>query len=210
MDDPSDRGTSERDRSQRGTSRRTASSRGRASGGRGPGHGAGPPFWVTLIPGAFNLIFGLIVLLEPHSSLVAVAIVIGIYLLIVSAVVIVAAVNRPGNDWGLVAVGVIGVLAALFVIFRPGSALHGVRIVLGIYLLIAGGANALSAWREDSMRRTLGGAAELIAGLVLLFWPGIGLTAFALIVGVYLIVRGGLELYLAITVRDERARAARL
>jgi uncharacterized membrane protein HdeD (DUF308 family) len=152
-----------------------------------------------LIVGGLNLIAALVVLIAPHTSLLLVALILGIYL-VIAGVLVVASAAEPGpGRWLLVALGVLAIIAGIFVIVRPGSAVHGVRIVFGIYLVISGITHLLAATRDDSDRvvEFLRGALGLIAGLVFLFAPKLGLTALALFLGVYLLVQAAVDVTIA-------------
>jgi uncharacterized membrane protein HdeD (DUF308 family) len=170
-------------------------------------------WWPPLIAAGLNLIAALVVLIAPDTSLLAVALILGIYLLIAGVLVIASAATPGPGRWLVVALGVLAVLAGIFVIVRPGSAVHGVRIVFGIYLVISGIAHLVAMTHEDSDRfvEFLRGALGLIAGLVFLFAPKLGLTALALFVGVYLLVQAAVDVTIAWFLhREESLRDARL
>jgi uncharacterized membrane protein HdeD (DUF308 family) len=162
-------------------------------------------WWVPLLVGVVNLIAALVVLIEPHNSLVAIAVVLGIYLLLAGVALIVAGFARPdpNRGWLAFALGALAVIAGIFVIARPGSAVHGVRIVFGIYLVLAGVAHlGLAVFAAGNrMGEVLRGALDLIGGLVFLFAPKLGLAALALFVGIYLILRGAVEIAVAVELR---------
>ena len=180
-----------------------------------PGHAAprGPAstedllraWWVPLLVGVVNLIAALVVLIEPHNSLVAIAVVLGIYLLLAGIALIVAGFARPdpSQGWLAFALGALAVIAGIFVIVRPGSAVHGVRIVFGIYLVLAGVAHlGLAVFAVGNRTgEVLRGALDLVGGLVFLFAPKLGLAALALFVGIYLILRGAVEIAVAVELR---------
>ena len=162
-------------------------------------------WWVPLLVGVVNLIAALVVLIEPHNSLVAIAVVLGIYLLLAGIALIVAGFARPnpGQGWFAFALGALAVVAGIFVILRPGSAVHGVRIVFGIYLVLAGAAQlGLAVFTVGNrMGEALRGALDLVGGLVFLFAPKLGLAALALFVGIYLLLRGAVEIAVAVELR---------
>jgi uncharacterized membrane protein HdeD (DUF308 family) len=181
-----------------------------------PGHAApeGPAsaetllraWWVPLLVGVVNLIAALVVLIEPHNSLKAIAVVLGIYLLLAGIMLGVTGLARAEatRGWWAFALGALAVIAGIFVILRPGSAVHGVRIVFGIYLLLAGGAHlGIAAFAVGNRAgEVLRGALDLIGGLVFLFAPKLGLAALALFVGIYLLIRGAVEIALAVELRS--------
>jgi uncharacterized membrane protein HdeD (DUF308 family) len=163
-------------------------------------------WWVTAVAGVLNLIAALIVLVAPHSSLVAIALVLGIYLLLVGLMVSGAGLSVAPRRWPVVALGALAIVAGIFVILRPGSAVHGVRIVFAIYLLVAAIAHlGLSSVRSpDRGYDFLRGVLELAGGIIFLAAPSIGLAALALIVGLYLVLRGVVELVVAFALREAR------
>jgi uncharacterized membrane protein HdeD (DUF308 family) len=180
-----------------------------------PGHAApqGPAsaedllraWWVPLLVGVVNIIAALVVLIEPHNSLVAITVVLGIYLILAGLALIVAGFARPdpNQGWLAFALGALAVIAGIFVMVHPGSAVHGVRIIFGIYLLLAGAAHiGLSLFAAGNrLGEVLRGALDVVGGLVFLFAPKLGLAALALFVGIYLILRGAVEIAVAVELR---------
>ncbi len=162
-------------------------------------------WWVPLLVGVVNVIAALVVLIEPHNSLVAIAVVLGIYLLLAGIALIVAGFARPdpSQGWLAFALGALAIVAGIFVIVRPGSAVHGVRIVFGIYLVLAGALHlGLAVFAAgDRLGEGLRGALDLVGGLVFLFAPKLGLAALALFVGIYLLLRGAVEIAVAVELR---------
>ncbi|MFZ0041557.1 MAG: DUF308 domain-containing protein [Solirubrobacteraceae bacterium] len=165
-------------------------------------------WWVPLLSGVLTVIAGLVVLIEPHNSLLAIALVIGIYLVIAGIFLVAGGFARVDNRGIAIAFGLLAVIAGIFVIARPGSAVHGVRIVFGIFLVISGIAHLALAASIHGDRRTeiVRGLLELVAGIVFLAAPKLGLAAVALFFGVYLLLRGILELMLAFALRGAKKR----
>ena len=163
-------------------------------------------WWVPLMTGVINVIFGLIVLIEPHNSLLAIALVLGIYLVIAGVFALAGGIAAPSHRGLLIAFAILAIVAGIFVIARPGSAVHGVRIVFGIYLLASGLAHLWVAAMVSDDRRSnvIRGVLEVIGGLVFLFAPKLGLAAVALFIGIYLLIRGALEITVAMALRQAR------
>lgn len=163
-------------------------------------------WWVPLVTGVINVIAGLVVLIEPHNSLLAIALVLGIYLVIAGVFALATGIAGSSHREAVIAFAVLAIVAGIFVIARPGSAVHGVRIVFGIYLLATGLAHLwVAAMSSDERRRNLiRGALEVIGGLVFLFAPKLGLAAVALLLGIYLLIRGALEITVAMALRGAR------
>jgi uncharacterized membrane protein HdeD (DUF308 family) len=106
----------------------------------------------------------------------------------------------------LIVFAILAIVAGAFVIARPGSAVHGVRIVFGIYLLISGLAHLGLGMTMSGSRRAeiVRGVLEVIAGIVFLAAPKLGLAAVALFLGIYLLIRGALEITVAFGLREAK------
>jgi uncharacterized membrane protein HdeD (DUF308 family) len=163
-------------------------------------------WWVPLLLGVLNIVAALVVLIEPHGSLTAITVVLGIYLVLAGIALAVAAFAAPdpAKTWWLFALGALAIIGGILVIAHPGSAIHGVRIIFGIYLVLAGAASLVIALLVPANRLNdaLRGALDLVAGLVFLFAPKLGLAALALFVGIYLLLRGAVEIAVAIELRS--------
>jgi uncharacterized membrane protein HdeD (DUF308 family) len=180
---------------------------------RGPASAAvlAKAWWLPLLSGVIGVIAGLVILIEPHDSLLAIAIVLGIYLVIAGVISLLAGLAGDGDRWVVISLAVLAIVAGAFVIARPGSAVHGVRIVFGIYLLIVGLAHIGTAAMPHAQRgrQLLEGVLEVVAGVVFLAAPKLGLAAVALFFGIYLLIRGGLEITLALALRSVKRDAGR-
>jgi uncharacterized membrane protein HdeD (DUF308 family) len=163
-----------------------------------------PDWRVPLVAGILTFIAGIVVLVEPHGTLKAITVVVGIYLLLVGIVIGAAGLVSEPKKWAVFLLGVLAVLGGIFVMIHPGSTLHAVRIVLGIYLVIAGGLRLFASFGDSGNRVNdlLRGGIDLIAGLVLLFAPSLGLSALAVIVGIYLLISALMEFFIAWGLRD--------
>jgi uncharacterized membrane protein HdeD (DUF308 family) len=163
-------------------------------------------WWVPLIIGLLNVVAGLVVLIEPHGSLSAIAVVLGIYLVIVGILVASRGLALPAHRWLIAGIGALAVVAGVLIIVRPGVAIEGVRIIFGIYLLFAalvrfGAATLVPENRGEQLIR---GALDLIGGVVFLAAPRLGVAALALFLGVYLLLRGCMEIAVALALREAR------
>jgi uncharacterized membrane protein HdeD (DUF308 family) len=108
--------------------------------------------------------------------------------------------------WWLVLIrGVLAVLFGLYALFSPAAALLALVFVYGFYAIMDGVVALAVGIRH---RRTshwgwhvAQGVVSVIAGLVALFWPGLTVLAFVLIIGLWSIVLGVTEIVEAFQAR---------
>jgi uncharacterized membrane protein HdeD (DUF308 family) len=110
-----------------------------------------------------------------------------------------------GQAWALWLAGFLALIGGVLLLFNPGSGLRLVKWVLGGFLLAWGlmrMVHAVSGPRRDRTWLLLSGFCILGAGIVVLVWPGITLTAL-----VYILVVGGMAfgaLDVATAIADRR------
>ena len=151
-------------------------------------------WWLFLLFGLLTLAAGIIVLVWPSISLQAIAVIIGIFLLIDGVFELIASIAGRGEQGrGLVAVlGVISIIAGLILIKKPFGALTAFVVVIGIWFVISGVIRFAGAFSESENRGTniAVGLLDVAAGIIVLVWPHVGLATLAIIIGIVLIVRG--------------------
>src|SRR5919112_5798997 len=90
--------------------------------------------------------------------------------------------TMSGTWWAMVLRGIVAVLFGLAALFWPGLTLAVLLICFGVYALVDGLLAIVAGIRTSEGRRWLllaEGTLGLLAGLVVLFWPGT--TALALV-----------------------------
>lgn len=154
--------------------------------------------WV-LVRGILVLLFGLAVLVWPEKSLAVLAIVFGVYALIDGVGSIVSALMARGVDAGQRwLIGLFGGLLALFglsAIIRPELTVLAFAFLLGFWALVFGVERIIHAFQLRHGVRGWGwvlasGVLTVLAGLVLVFWPGIAVATLAVVIGVGALLTG--------------------
>jgi uncharacterized membrane protein HdeD (DUF308 family) len=95
-----------------------------------------------------------------------------------------------GQAWALYLAGFVALAGGIALVANPGAELRLVRVLLGLFLIGWGGlrlVHALTAPRRDRTWLVLSGLCILGAGIVVLVWPGVTVTAL-----LYILVVGGL------------------
>jgi uncharacterized membrane protein HdeD (DUF308 family) len=106
--------------------------------------------------------------------------------------------------WLWVVFGVLSVVAGAIALINPGLSLLAIALLFGSYLIIAGFFDLLAgvtASDADPLRRifsVLLAILSLMAGVICLLRPGTGLFALVVVVGVFLVMAGVIELARAV------------
>ncbi len=162
--------------------------------------------------GVISLVLGLVALIWPEATLLVVALVFGLQLVAVGLIRVIAAVSMkelPGK-WRTVSaiLGVLTALAGVVFLFRPGTSLVVLAIILAIGWIIDGVSELVSAFvvRRPPLERGMliaFGALAIIAAVVVLLFPGDSLVVLTRIGGVVLLAFGIVELIAALAGRRE-------
>ncbi len=91
-----------------------------------------------------------------------------------------------------------GLLAALL----PFATALGINILVGVLLVLSGGMQIfLFLKRRERWLRLLSGLLSVVAGGIMLFFPAAGLMALSIVLGVFLLLEGALEIAMAFMFR---------
>lgn len=163
-------------------------------------------WWLLAVIGVLTTIVGFVALIYPGPTLLVVGLLFGVWLLIWGAFAIYRGVAFAGSaGWRVLSViiGVLGVLAGIVLIVRPGQSVLTLVLVIGIWWIITGVLEFIQgvAVKEYRWTNIILGLIGAVAGIIILAWPGIGLVVLVFIVGFTLIFRGILETVLAFQLR---------
>lgn len=164
-------------------------------------------WWVLLFGGIISIIVGLLAIVWPGKTIVVVAILLAIYL-IVSGIFEIVRGFGSGLTGGMRALfiitGIISVILGIFAIRSAFQAVEILAIFIGIAFLFRG-FGALFAGIDSKDGRGFNiffGIISLLAGIVVLVWPGISLVTLAWVVGIMLVITGIYELIAAFRVKQ--------
>jgi uncharacterized membrane protein HdeD (DUF308 family) len=161
---------------------------------------------VVIAAGAISIVMGLLAIFYPELTLLALAIFAGINLILLSALSLFHAFSpdADASTRALSAVlGVLGLIAGLVVLRRPGETLLALVLVLGIWLVVSGVVHFLRALAriEDRAVRMLVAICEVVLGVLILSVPDLSLRTLAIFAGIGFILRGSLEVYAGVQLR---------
>jgi uncharacterized membrane protein HdeD (DUF308 family) len=163
-----------------------------------------------IVAGIIGAIAGILAIVYPDITLLALALIAGINLMVLGILGLIEAFGGERDTTGRVLAGVMGILgmiAGLVVIRRPGESLLAILIVLGIWLVVSGFVDFIRAFStlENRALRLMGALAGIILGILILALPKLSLGTLAILVGISFLVQGVFSVVRGIGLR----RAAR-
>ena len=156
--------------------------------------------WILMGAGAISIVAGLLAIAYPDITLLALALFAGVTLMISSAVNLVDAFSSE-SDGGTKAVsailGVLGLIAGLVILRRPGETLLVLVLAIGIWLVVSGAVRFFRTF-EELEGRALGmlvAICEILLGGLILALPDLSLRTVAVLAGIGFVLRGALSVY---------------
>jgi uncharacterized membrane protein HdeD (DUF308 family) len=162
-------------------------------------------WWLFLVMGLVSAVAGILAIVYPDLTLLAIGIFAGVSLLFIGTLEIIDAIAGDADARTLTAiVGVLSVLAGLVCLRRPGESLLAIVIVLGIYLVMAGlirFVRSFSALEDRALLMALA-ILDVVLGILILALPGLSLVTLAVLFGIDLIARGVFAVVVAFRLRN--------
>jgi len=152
-------------------------------------------WWLPVLFGVVTLGVGLFFVVSPHETLSTFTVIAGIFLLVDGVLAILGSIFGEGDGRGLLAlIGVLSAIAGLVLIKKPFDTLVAFTLIFGVWFVVSGIVRFVVALASPEGRggNIVTAILDVIAGIVILSWPDLGLATLAVIIGIVLIVRGGL------------------
>lgn len=166
-------------------------------------------WWVTALRGAIAIAFGILALVWPGAALASLVLLFGAFAFAdgVLATWTAFAMRRKHVMWGpLLLEGATGIVLGLIVLFWPAITAIVLILLVAAWALVTGILEIAAAIRlrreiEDEWALALSGMLSVALGVLLVLWPGAGLLAAIVIIGVYAIIFGIVMVALAFRLR---------
>ena len=170
-------------------------------------------WWVVLVIGLIFVVFGIVMLFDVAAGATTIAIIVGAFLIFDGLVEMVSGGRRGGSRvWALI-LGILLVIGGVVVIAWPGVTFLAIAIIWGVTLLVGGIARVVSA----ALLRGYGwgwlvvlGILETILGIVMLAWPDVTAYVILLLIGIYSIIAGIIQIFLSFQLKRAPERLAAL
>ena len=166
-------------------------------------------WWLLLLRGIAALIFGILALFWPEAVLEVLVIIFGAFLLVDGLLLSLYALRNRMNmtSWfGLFFTGLIGVAAGVVAFLWPEVTAVAFILLFAVWAIASGFLQTLIALpRRRHMNGgwlwVLAGLLTLLVGVMLFFWPKVGLVAVAWLIGAYAVIYGIFLIWLGLRAR---------
>ena len=164
-------------------------------------------YWV-LVGGLISVGLGVVVIAWPGRTLLVLVVLAGVQLLVVGMFRMFFALGERSGEgtWVLFLVGVLSVVAGIFVMRRPSRTIEILVVVVGLFWVLSGLVDAYQGIRDNdpdyASVGVAGGVITAIGGAILLFWPDVTLLVLAAVIGLTLIVSGLIQAVLSLRLRS--------
>ncbi len=165
--------------------------------------------------GIITLLTGIAALVWPGRTLLVVAVLFGVQLIVMGIFRFAAAFaseDLTGGTRALLAVlGVLSLIIGLYAVRHVLITLLALALLLGIFWIVSGAVELFTALSHREMRargwNAVMGIFSVLAGIVVLAYPGISLLVLAVVLSIWLLVFGAMQITVAFRIRSLSARA---
>lgn len=167
----------------------------------------GKYWWLALIGGILSIIVGIVALVYPGPTLLAIGIIFGAYLVLWGVMQLFGGAGDHAAPTAVkvirIIVGILGVLVGVVLLVRPDQSVLTIAFVLAFWFLFIGILQLSQGFAHSEGRvwNILWGIIGVIAGAIILAQPEIGLVTLVFIVGFGFILQGLMEIPMALAAR---------
>jgi uncharacterized membrane protein HdeD (DUF308 family) len=173
--------------------------------------------WVLFF-GIVTVLAGLFALVWPGRTLQVIAVLFGIQLVVAGIFRFVTALAVDEASGGtrvlLALLGVLSFIVGLYALRNVLVTIAALALLLGIFWIVNGVVETFTALSDRGMQgrgwAIFMGLLSIVAGVVVLVYPGISLTTLAIVLGFWLIVFGVMEIVAAFRLRSVGQAAGRV
>lgn len=171
-------------------------------------------WWTFTLRGIVAILFGILALIWPGITLLALIILFGAYAIVDGVFAIVAAIAGAARTrpwWVFVLWGVLGIAAGIFAFSYPGITALVLLYVIAFWAIVRGVMEIIAAIQlrkviTDEWLLILAGVLSIIFGTVLLVWPGAGALALLWVIGIASVAIGILLIGLSVRLKSLKNR----
>jgi len=169
----------------------------------------GQRWWLLAVFGVITVGFGVVLTFKPGKSVHTIAVIIGIWLLIVGVVRLIQAIGASGERTGFVIAGLLAILIALILLHHTTTTVAVLGFIVGIFWTIGGVSELIHGFSANdgamSWPIVILGLIGTIIGILCLIYPSLSLSIICVIVGLGMIVYGIAEIVASLELRKLKA-----
>jgi len=166
---------------------------------------------LLLLRGVLGVLFGILAIAWPIDTVIALAVLWGIWALVDGLGLLVAAFSPGGSGGQRLLAGVmavVAVLAGLYAIVHPDAAAAALTWVIGIWLLVRGVFELVGAFSREQTGSSrwmgvLSALVDFLLGGILVAHPGKSAVGITWLLGIIALVWGIVLIVLALVVRSQ-------
>lgn len=156
-------------------------------------------WWAVALRGVFAVIFGLLALIWPHITVLALVALFGAYCLVDGVIALGTAffggAEAAGRRTWLAVEGVAGIIAGIITFAWPGITALVLLWLIAFWALVTGIMEIVAAIRlrrelQGEWLLILSGALSVVFGILLMVWPASGALALIVLIGIYALIFG--------------------
>jgi uncharacterized membrane protein HdeD (DUF308 family) len=154
--------------------------------------------WLLVLRGVVAIAFGVLAILWPGVTLLALALLFGAYVLVDGVLTMIGAFRRRDGATqrtAYILIGLLSIAAGAVALLWPGVTALVLVVLVGAWAVVTGLLAIVAATRApNGWLPIVVGVASIVAGILIFMNPRAGAFALALLIGVYAIVAGVLRL----------------
>ena len=165
-------------------------------------------WWLLLVMGLASFVIGALLIFWPGPTLTVVTTIVGLFMIIAGVVRFFVGVFDGNREHRLMLVflGIVGVVLGVVIIRNPEATIALIVLLTALFWLVSGMVDLFrgltNAQLPDRGLRILFGALSALFGVIILVWPDITVTVFAILMGIYIIIFGLLEILAAFQLKN--------
>jgi uncharacterized membrane protein HdeD (DUF308 family) len=169
-------------------------------------------WWILLLRGVAAVIFGVLALVSPGATLLALVWVFGIYAIVDGALALwfaVQAAQEHRRWWPFLLEGVVGIAAGVIAFVSPGITALALVYVVAAWAIVTGILEVVAAIElrkviDQEWLLGLSGVLSIVFGVLVAVQPRAGAVSLVWIIGIYALLFGAAMIALAFRVRGFR------
>jgi uncharacterized membrane protein HdeD (DUF308 family) len=162
-------------------------------------------WWILALQGLCALMFGILAVLWPGTTLLGLVVLFAAYALITGAAAVVGAVNNRKYEeywWVLLLLGLVSIAAGVIAVLHPDLTALVLVLLMGANALVSGVLQIILAIQlrkviEGEWLMAAAGIVSIVFGILVFLYPGAGALAMVFLISFYAVLTGILLLAVA-------------